>query len=376
MGHWFQRVIVVVAGTAIAVLALSTTQSLAAAAADEATPATAPATGKAGKLPFLTFDARTRQVRVECETLAVEAPLEFFAVVNNGPEHEAVVRSKVKPSDLHTALLALGLKPGAPVSYSRAADKWIPPHGPPLHIHMEYLKDGKPVSEPVSRWMRDIKSKKPMPRTTWIFAGSRVMPDGNYAADSTGYLISVVNFDMTVIDIPELASANNESLEWERNPETVPKAGTKVTMVIEPAGDGATTRPATQPNTGGGDAGKAADAQQRSSADAVDGGVSEAKLDEALLARATQKWEAVVAPKSAALREAAQAHYDTINALRREQQRLIDEADRVQRAIDALEKRYQDMTTPSPPPDEQSARNETSPTAASSATEPASGLPR
>src|SRR5829696_4919118 len=112
---------------------------------------------------------------------------------------------------------------------------------------MEYLKDGKLVSELASRWMRDIKTKKPMPRTTWIFAGSRVMPDGTYAADSTGYLISVVNFDMTVIDIPELASANNESLEWERNPETVPKPGTKVTMVISPAGGdpgGAQTRPA------------------------------------------------------------------------------------------------------------------------------------
>jgi hypothetical protein len=281
------------------------------------------------------------------------------------------VRSKVKPSDLHTALLALGLKPGAPVSYSKAADKWIPPHGPPLHIHMEYLKDGKAVSEPVSRWMRDIKTKKPMPRTTWIFAGSRVMPDGNYAADSTGYLISVVNFDMTVIDIPDLASANNESLEWERNPETVPKAGTKVTMVIEPAGD-ATTRPATQPSTGGGNVGKAADAQ-RPSAEAVNGAVSDAKLDEALLARATQKWEGVVAPKAAALREAAQAHYDTINSLRREQQRLIDEADRVQRAIDELEKRYQDMTTPSPAPDEQSARGDAPP---ATTTEPTNGLPR
>jgi hypothetical protein len=78
------------------------------------------------------------------------------------------------------------------------------------------------------------------------------------------------------------------------------------------------------------------------------GDVSDVKLDEALLARATQKWESIVAPKAAALREAAQAHYDTINALRREQQRLIDEADRLQRAIDSLEKRYQDMTTPAP----------------------------
>jgi hypothetical protein len=216
---------------------------------------------------------------------------------------------------------------------------------------MEYLKDGKLVSEPANRWMRDIKTKKVMPRTTWIFAGSRVMPDGTYAADSTGYLVSVVNFDMTPIDIPDLASSSNETLEWERNPETVPKAGTKVMMVIEPAGaeagkGGATTQPADQAEPK--DA--ATPDSRRSSADAAAGNISDVKLDEALLARATQKWENVVAPKAAALREAAQAHYDTINALRREQQRLIDEADRIQRAIDVLEKRYQDMTTPAPAP--------------------------
>jgi hypothetical protein len=214
---------------------------------------------------------------------------------------------------------------------------------------MEYLKDGKLVSEPANRWMRDIKTKKVMPPTTWIFAGSRVMPDGTYAADSTGYLVSVVNFDMTPIDIPDLASSSNETLEWERNPETVPKAGTKVTMVIEPAGKnpgtGAATRPADQ---GKPKDAAAADPRGSSATDPTSGDVSDVKLDEALLARATQKWEAVVAPKAAALREAAQAHYDTINALRREQQRLIDEADRIQRAIDMLEKRYQDMTTPAP----------------------------
>ena len=37
-------------------------------------------------------------------------------------------------------------------------------------------------------------------------------------------------------------------------------------------------------------------------------------------------------------------------AFRREQQRLIDEADRIQRTIDELEKKYQDMTTPRPEP--------------------------
>ena len=334
-----------------------------------AAPAAKAGEAKGGKLPYVSFDAKARQVRVEAETLAVDTPLEFFAVVFSGPEHESVIRSKVKPSDLHTALLAVGLEPGAPVTYVKAANKWLPPHGPPLQIHMEYEKDGKPVSVPANRWMRNVRTKKPMPNTTWIFAGSRVMNDGNYAADSTGYLVSVVNFDMTVIDIPELASKDNESLEWERNPDAVPAAGTKVTMVIQPAG-----------TEGGGNAGdaprepvaaapaaaRAADQQPDAPAkgpaevkspsgignpgegDDIAQGISDVQLDEALVERATKKWEDVVGPRGEALRKAAQAHYEVINALRREQQRLIDEADRVQRAIDRLERQYQDMTTPQP----------------------------
>src|SRR5215208_6192924 len=64
------------------------------------------AKGKVGKLPFVTFDATKRQVRVECEALGVEAPLEFFCVRVGGSEHESVLRTPAKPSDIHTALLA------------------------------------------------------------------------------------------------------------------------------------------------------------------------------------------------------------------------------------------------------------------------------
>ena len=60
-----------------------------------------------GRFPFLEVDARTRQVRVECEALAVENPLEFFCCLAGTVEHESVLRSKVRPSNLHAALLML-----------------------------------------------------------------------------------------------------------------------------------------------------------------------------------------------------------------------------------------------------------------------------
>src|SRR5690348_755269 len=68
-----------------------------------------------GKMPHLEVDVKKKQVRVECEALNVEMPLEFFCCVTGTNEHESVLRSAVKPSHLHLALLMIGLKPGEPV---------------------------------------------------------------------------------------------------------------------------------------------------------------------------------------------------------------------------------------------------------------------
>ncbi len=61
-----------------------------------------------------------------------------------------------------------------------------------------------------------------------------------------------------------------------------------------------------------------------------------------------QRWEQAVAPHKTELRLASQTHYDVIASLREEQQRIIDEADKVQRLIDKLETQFRDMTTPRP----------------------------
>lgn len=299
-------------------------------------PATMPSAEPAGAkqiFPGITIDRAAKQIRLDCETLDITAPLEFLCVVNGTNEYESLLRSPVRPSNLHAALLMLGLQPGQPLKYSESLKKWIPPQGPPLHLTIEFVKNGKPQSYPAYRLMRDVKTKKPMPPMTWIFAGSHTLENGTYAADTTGYLVSVVNFSLTVIDIPMLASSDNETLEWEINKDLMPPAGTKATLIIEATGDDV---PATMPATNATTSNPSADNPSR------------VTVDQAEIDRMQQMWDRAVKPHAAELREAAQAHYDVINTMRREQQRLIDEADRIQRKIDELEKSYQDMTTPRP----------------------------
>jgi hypothetical protein len=320
-------------------------------------PTTAPATATAGHLPHIAVDVKKRQVRVDCEVLAVDAPLEFFCVESGTSEHESVVRSPAKGSHLHLALLMIGLEPGHPVQYSESAKKWLPPQGPPLHIEMEWQDEsGTTRHMPAYRWMRALKTKKEMPPLTWVFTGSRVMEDGNYAADVTGYLVSVVNFDLTVIDIPQLASSSNELLEWERNPETVPAGGTKATMVITPAGQASPTTlpvdvqppsaPPAPPTAPGMPPPPTTD--PATTAPRADAALTGVRVNAVLVDQLRQRWEKAVAPHRAELRSASQTHYEVIASLRREQQRIIDEADKIQRQIDEREKQNQDMTTPHP----------------------------
>jgi hypothetical protein len=343
--------------------------------AQEDKPNGAAAKPDASRLPHVKVDVKNKQVRVECEAINAQMPLEFFCVLSGTAEHESVLRTDAKPSHIHLGLLMLGQQPGEPVKYSESAKKWIPPQGPPVHITCEWQgKDGQPVRVPAYRMMRNVKTKKVMEALTWVFCGSRMMEDNRYAADTTGYVVSVVNFDLTLIDVPKLASDANDTLEWEFNPDVCPERGTKVWMILEPAGKD--TAPQQKENgakrkenarSGGEEnplAGEAASAAGNAVSTASDPQrsprLSDVQIDEQRVKALREKWEKAVKPHNQALREAAQAHYEVVNALRAEQNRLIDEADRIQRVIDQIQKDYQDMTTPRPEQPEQGDKSDKS----------------
>lgn len=215
----------------------------AARAQESPAPATQPANAPVGHLRHVQIDLKARQIRVDCEAINAHMPLEFFCVVRGGQEHETVLRTDARPSTIHFGLLALGLTPGEPAHLSADSTMWYAPTGPPLKITCQYLLNGKEMNVSACRMMRSVKTRQEMPEMTWVFDGSRILPDGRYAADLTGYVVSIVNFDLTMIDVPELASNANETLEWEFNPDLVPAPGTPVTMIIEPAGPSAATQP-------------------------------------------------------------------------------------------------------------------------------------
>jgi len=188
-----------------------------------------------GKLPFIQVDSDKRQIRMECEAVNAEMALEYLVCVAGTSEHETVLRSKARPSHLHLALIMIGARSGEPAHFDKASNNPVGPTGQRLKITCEFVKDGKKISIPAHRLMRNVKSKAEMPQAFWIFAGSCTTERGDYAADLRGRLISVVNFPDSTVDVPEIRSNANETLEWEVNPATAAPKGTTVWVVIEKA---------------------------------------------------------------------------------------------------------------------------------------------
>jgi biopolymer transport protein ExbD len=357
------------------------------------------------------IDREANEVRVAAQALRVDMPLEFICVVTGTADHESLLRTTVRPSEIHAALLALGLEPGRPVRYSEAANAWLPPTGPPVRVDVEFERDGRVIRERVGRLVRNVKTGQAMPPRTFVFVGSRLYetPDGQmaYAADATGQVVTLVNFDTPVIDVAELASSANETLEWEHDPDAMPEAGTPVTMILSPVG-GDVVIPATRPadeaqpvvvvklgadrtlRVGTEDVTReqVAEAVRRKTqqaeevrvrlvvernvqfqraldildlfekagidnvalrvADPEEQSVVDSKADQ--LAALRQQWEARVLPQSDALQQAAQTHYEVMQAYQTEINALLDRADKLRREMDELQRRFDDLTTPRPMP--------------------------
>ncbi len=202
----------------------------------------------AGALSALAQEKKTLVVDKEKRTIIVPAkiaprkiddprykeiyPIEVIAThpfPRGAKAHETVVTVEVKPSDVHKALVDLGLKPGKPAKTAR--DKQT---GPAVQILLE-TTPGKGRRLPIERFLVDRKTGKPMPKVKWLFTGSEmVKPDPNkpavYGADLRGTLIAI--FPVTA----ETVFQSDRPLEDEKyvklETDKLPRVGTAVNLVI------------------------------------------------------------------------------------------------------------------------------------------------
>lgn len=172
--------------------------------------------------------------KIEDEKFKEIYPIEVIATFpypKGKKAHETVVTFDAKPSDIHKALVQLGLKPGKPAQKEGDVQE-----GPEVKILLE-TTPGKPGTRvPVERFLMDRKTGKSMPKVRWLFTGSvmdRIAADKpeTYGADDTGTLIAVFPVTGSTVFQSSLSLKDEKYVKLEVN-DKLPKVGTVVNLVI------------------------------------------------------------------------------------------------------------------------------------------------
>ncbi len=186
--------------------------------------------------PGIVASRKTRTVEILAVAcgLSKRDPAEFLLVAENGRDYEALTMTIAKPSDVHAALTFIGVEPGHPIQPTEFRF-W--PKGERVDIQFNWEVEGKRFSVPAEQMIFDTRAKKTLPRTGWMFDGSR-LAEGKakpkYLADEVGDIISDFNSRWTVLDVPYQATQGAVYGALVPNPDYLLKLRQQVRIIIKP----------------------------------------------------------------------------------------------------------------------------------------------
>ncbi len=215
--------------------------------------------------PFVTADRATRTVRVEARATGRQSGRQReFLLVNEkgGHDYEAYAVTRAMPSDVHEALVFVGLRPGRPIDPRRLVF-W--PRGERVLVEIETsapflpAREGEPLPAAPEAPVRfraeeavlDTRTGRTLPPVGFAFVGSVFLEEDDvpglkgYAADllEPNAIVTLFNEPTTVLDIPRLGR-KGELYDYQViNPARNLPEGAAVTVLLRPeAWDGGPSR--------------------------------------------------------------------------------------------------------------------------------------
>lgn len=228
---------------------------------------------------YCRVNLKTKKVYLQGKITDNTGLLEYLACLPDTKEYESLIVLYSKPSVIHTALLMIGLVPGCNNpelgtrnnSNSAGSDKeedlgpctiiktvkrgkesfkvyqWIP-KGDKVIISALWTdkKTGKKNKRRIEELIINTKTKKPFKNIEWVFNGSEFTDEFDYetnkltgkkiySADVTGTIIGMQFDPNVVISWPFFIGNAWANISTYVNKKLSPPAGTKVTLLIEPA---------------------------------------------------------------------------------------------------------------------------------------------
>ncbi len=174
----------------------------------------------------------------EATGLSSDEPVEFILIgETSGHDYEAIAVSYARPSDVHAALVFIGMEPGAP--FNPRARRFFP-RGERVFATVEWTdEDGREHKWSVEELIRDGRVQASMAREGFAFVGSqRIEVDGRerYAADvwEPQSILSIYNEPTTVLDRPGIVPQAAVYGFLHPYPDRQPAAGQWLRFRLEP----------------------------------------------------------------------------------------------------------------------------------------------
>jgi len=182
----------------------------------------------------VTFDRKTREITIPAEVNMREGAVEYVLVGRNGKVHEAVFTTDADAGDIHVAALLLGMKPQSDLGPQNSAA--VMRREGAVAIRVEWDRNGPPerifLNETVN--MSDPTTKAvsgTLPSGAWLYNGSRIEPDGVFAATRHASIISIIRDEDSLVNNPG-ASRDNDEIHTP-NAAKLPKKGHPVRIILQ-----------------------------------------------------------------------------------------------------------------------------------------------
>ncbi|MDG2031705.1 MAG: YdjY domain-containing protein [Phycisphaerales bacterium] len=197
----------------------------------------------------IVVDREAREVVVPAFVSIDVGWLEQVVCVRNTRDHEAILVVDVLPSQVHAALVLLGLDSGTPGYWRfeemegeiRPRVSRMQPEGDQVRVTVRRVSGDRTSDEPISSWIVNAEDAGDFTEQPWVFGGStfvRFTPDGpeRYSADQSGSLVGLVTFGDEVLGLRGVRSdqVDVDAALWGVRTNVVPGPGTRVELILAP----------------------------------------------------------------------------------------------------------------------------------------------
>ena len=170
----------------------------------------------------------------------LKGAVEYLVCGRNGKEYESIIVVDATAKEIYDALSKLDVQVGEPPGYDEEKDEPTPPKGTAVLIYAEWESGGETKKVRAEELVFNVKTQKPMSHTTWIYSGSRVVPDLDSddeeammpQAFMSNDLVALRLFDASALFQNPLPESSEENI-YKKNDALMPKLGTPVTLTIE-----------------------------------------------------------------------------------------------------------------------------------------------